>query len=241
MKLLLASSRFFLAIALLHSAYAYSPAAIDSSTNRRAFVSTVATAVCGAWCLATQDAQALTIKVTPIAHTFISSDGATVKPLRENDATRFLTNAKVVYMLEGKEANADLASLVLQLTTKRKADQGAGVTPGKIHVLSSSKEFLSAAENLGLATEVVKDLSASTISAAATKLPVGDTLLVGPTASGGTAADGKLVSETAKALGVAVGGAREGGVLSILLDGPRADVVLEENGYPISTILWYNV
>jgi hypothetical protein len=241
MKLLLSSNALFLAVTLLHLAYAYNPPG-DSSTNRRAFVSTVAaTTVGGAWCLASQEAQALSIKVTPIAHTFVSSDGANVKPLRENDATRFLTNAKVVYMLEGKEAKADLAPLVLQLTTKRKADQGAGVTPGKLHVVSSSKEFRSTAEALGLVTDAIKDASASTIAALATKLPVGDTLIVGPTTSGGTATDGKLVVETAMALGVAVGGAREGGVLSILLDGPRADVVLEENGYPISTILWYHI
>mmetsp|Transcript_8528 Transcript_8528/g.14152 ORF Transcript_8528/g.14152 Transcript_8528/m.14152 type:complete len:247 (-) Transcript_8528:161-901(-) len=246
MMLVIASRTIFLVIALLHTASGYSAAPVGStsSTDRRAFVSTAAVSTAAAlWCATPQQAQAIVIKVTPIAHTFTTSNGATVKPLRENDATRFLTNAKVVFMLEGSDgaANEDLASVVLEMTTKRKADQGAGVTPGKIHVACMSKELLKSAETLGLQSEAVKEVSPSSISGLATKIPPGDTLIVGPMRSGGTGADGKLIAETAQALGVAVGGAREGGVLSILLDGPRADVVLEENGYPISTILWYNV
>lgn len=205
--------------------------------SRRAFATNSVAAVALS-SFAPLSAQALDVKVTPVAHTFITSTSA-IKPLRENDATRFLTNARVVYLLEGSDANVDLASEVLSLTVKRKADQGPGVTPGQIHV-AGTKGFMDYAASLGVATELLKDMSPQSVAKAAGALPEGDTLIVGPVKSGGVAADGKLVSDAAQALGVPVGGAKSGGVLSILLDGPRNDVSLEEGGYPISTLLWFS-
>jgi hypothetical protein len=73
------------------------------------------------------------IKVTPLAHTFVSNGGSRPKPIRENDTTRLLTNARVVYLLEGKGSKTpDLAMEVLQLTIQRKADRGPGESTADI-------------------------------------------------------------------------------------------------------------
>ena len=75
------------------------------------------------------------IKVTAIAHTFVTTGKApSPKPIRENDATRFFTNAKVVYIFEGSSSsdNLKLAQEVTELTRQRKAEQGPGVTPGNL-------------------------------------------------------------------------------------------------------------
>jgi len=214
--------------------------AVDTSiehqaSDRRAFLSVSSTAL--SWFTFVRPLWAVNINVTPVAHTFITASGSP-KPLRENDATRFLTNAKVVYALEGKESNLILQ--VLKLTTKRKADQGPGVTPGSIHLVSQCKYMKDLAVTLKISVLSPKEVTAQSIAAIASNLPEGDTLFVGPLASGGTAYDGRLVAETATALGVDVGGARGGGVLSVLLDGPKEDIVLEEKGYPINTLLWYS-
>jgi hypothetical protein len=37
-----------------------------------------------------------------------------------------------------------------------------------------------------------------------------------------------------------VGGKRERGVISVLVDGPREGLVLEQGGYPVSDLLWYS-
>lgn len=214
----------------------YSPLA---EVDRRSFFASYSTAAAG-WFIGAQVAEAsVDVKVTPIAHTFITSSSS-VKPLRENDATRFLTNAKVAFMLEGDNAEKDLASVVLQLTTKRKAEQGPGVTAGNIHVVSSSEKIIEIGKSLGITTESPRAIDAPTIASLASKLANGDTLLVGPIFSQGTGTDGKIVAETAKLLGVGVGGAKSGGVLSILLDGPKT-VELEQDGLPLSTILWYSI
>lgn len=220
------------------SSYSIKPSTpLKLMESRRSFVANSVAAL--GLALVPFPAHAVDIKVTPIAHTFVTSGGA-IKPLRENDATRFLTNARVVYLLEGPDSNVDLPSEVLVLTVKRKAEQGPGVTPGQIHV-AGSKSFVDYASSLGVSTQVLKELSAQTVAQAAAKLPEGDTLIVGPVnKSGGIAADGELVSDTAQALGTSVGGGKSGGVISVLLDGPRKDLAAEESGYPLSTILWYS-
>ncbi|KAG7370827.1 hypothetical protein IV203_019397 [Nitzschia inconspicua] len=162
------------------------------------------------------------IMVSPVSHTFITRNGSVAKPIRENDATRYFTNAKVVYLLEGKDAAPGvLATEVVDLTTKRKAERGAGVTPGKV--------------------ETLKYGSANAVADAARKLPEGDVLLVGPIPSEGTALDGKLLADTATALGTFVGGKTGGGVISVLLDGPRENIKFEESGYPTSELFWFSL
>lgn len=239
-------NNFFMILAyqllVLHvSSYSRNPppslhAKASLTDSRRAFVTNSIVPI--AWSTFAHQSLAVNINVTPVAHTFITSGGS-VKPLRENDATRFLTNARVVYLLEGSGANVNLTSEVVVLTDKRKAEQGPGVTPGKIHV-AGSKALTDYASSLGMPTESLKDTTAESVAKVAATLPEGDTLLVGPVKSSGVAVDGKLVSDVAKALGVLVGGAKSGGVLSVLLDGPRKDVAIDEGGYPISTLLWYS-
>lgn len=168
------------------------------------------------------------IKVTAIAHTFVTTGKSpSPKPIRENDATRFFANAKVVYIFEGKNSDSTkLAQEVTDLTKKRKADEGPGVTPGNISTLvpDGSKG--------GVIDRVVE---------AAKKLPDGDVLLVGPIPSQGTEGDGKLLASTASGLGTFVGGQRGGGVISVLLNGPKENFKLIESGYPASELLWYSL
>jgi len=198
-------------------------------------------------------ANALDIKVTPVAHTFLTSSGAP-KPVRENDATRLLTNARVVYLFvseggDSKEKKSMLSTEVLTLTAKRKAGRGSGVTPGQLHVATFDAPLKETATSLDLllspaspATTVKNFLSsAKEVSIIAASLPEGDTLVVGPIASSGVAAEGKLIADCANYLGVEVGGAKSGGVISVVLDGPRQNVVMEEQGYPTSTLLWYSI
>merc|ERR1711920_509333 len=74
------------------------------------------------------------INVTPLAHTFIVSKNGDAKPIRENDATRLLTNAKIVFLFyDHNDNNVDkVTKEILELTQKRKLGQGAGVTPGRL-------------------------------------------------------------------------------------------------------------
>ena len=184
------------------------------------------------------------IKVTPMAHTFITSSGTAAKPIRENDATRFFTNAKVVYLLQGKDDESKpsrLAEDILDLTVKRKAGEGPGVTPGKVRLFSSNKSLADVAAGLDVDVifSVKSELVASVV-ATAKAMAEGDVLVVGPIPSRGVASDGKLLAETAKGLGTFVGGKTGRGVLSVLLDGPRESLQLVDNGYPISDLLWYS-
>jgi hypothetical protein len=78
------------------------------------------------------------------------------------------------------------------------------------------------------------------VTKAVKSMPEGDVLLVGPIQSGGTARDGKTIVDTAAALNIAVGGKRGGGVMSVLLDGPRQGLLLEEGGYSTCELLWYS-
>jgi len=188
----------------------------------------------------------IVIKVTPMAHTFITSSGTAAKPIRENDVTRFFTNAKVVYLLEGNNnrdsTKPSLVGEILDLTVKRKAGEGPGVTPGKVKLFSNDKSIMALASEIGIPTGSYK--SESTIVDAvvteAKSMIEGDVLLVGPIISSGVAADGKLLTDTAKGLGTFVGGKTGRGVVSVLMDGPREGLQLEQGGYPLSELLWYS-
>ena len=200
-----------------HESKAQSHSILTTGT-RRAFLSTATAAVAAS---TVTPALAADIKVTPLAHTFITSSGS-AKPIRENDATRFFTNARVVYLFEGKGADPGLAAEVVDLTEKRKAGKGPGVTPGSVKVSKSAT-------------------TPDAVVTAAKNMPAGDVLLVGPIASGGTAADGKTLADTAKALGTFVGGKTGNGVVSVLFDAPREGLKLEEGGYATSELLWYSL
>jgi hypothetical protein len=210
-------------------------AAAAAANTRRAFLVqtvTVASTVGLSVVISPPSALAATdIKVTPVAHTFITSSG-TAKPIRENDATRFFTNARVVYLLEGATAsNINLARDVFELTIQRKAEEGPGVTKGKVELLPLKENDSSSLSSIvNTVTQFVQNMSGA-----------GDVVLVGPLPSKGTVQDGKLLADTAAALGTFVGGKREGGVISVLLDGPRHGLQLEEGGYPISDLLWYSL
>ena len=190
---------------------------------------------------------AIDIKVTPMAHTFItsSSGSSSPKPLRENDATRYLTNAKVVYLFSG--SSDKLPENVLKLTYERKLEAKAGVTPGTIYLASMNQAMIDSAISLNLPSYSSKDgldlsYSSDSIASLARSLPNdGDTLLVGPIPSTGVSGDGKMVADCAKNLGLSTGGAKSGGVLSVLLDGPVQNLEMESGNYPISTILWYSI
>ena len=209
------------------------------TSSRRSFLATTAATTLASTTTFAGPAHSADIKVTPLAHTFITASGAS-KPIRENDATRFFTNAKVVYLFEGGNADSSLAGEVLDLTAKRKAGQGPGVTPGNVKLFSSSKDLGSAASSMGL--DVVSRVdNIGTVVEGAKSLPSGDVLLVGPVPSGGTAADGKTLADTTAALGISVGGKTGGGVISVLLDGPREGLKLEEGGYQTSELLWYSL
>ena len=224
---------------LVESTLAYEIRSIksgESMLKRRNFIaSSAALAVIAI----REPACAVDIKVTPVAHTFITSSG-TSKPIRENDATRFFTNAKVVFLFEGKDANPNLAREVLDLTVKRKEGEGPGVTPGKVHLLSSNKPLRDLASSLRLETTFTSE-SVDNVVASARSIPKGDVLLVGPISSAGVAADGKVLADTAAGLGTFVGGKTGNGVISVLLDGPRENVQCEAGDYPISDLLWFSV
>lgn len=187
------------------------------------------------------------IKVTPIAHTFVSSvtpDKASIKPLRENDATRYLTNARVVHVFyDGTDDKAQNSFReVLELTVNRKKNEGAGVTPGTVHLLCSDDAYGLYKDVEGLS--IIKN-SASNQSPKAIidKLPPGDVVMIGLNKSSGTIGNGKIVEETGSKCRLNVGGQRGGGVISMLLNGPRDSepVVVVDGAYSTSTILWYDV
>jgi len=173
-----------------------------------------------------------TIKVTSIAHTFVTSGKSpSPKPIRENDATRFFTNARVVYLFEGSEngETTRLAQEVTDLTKARKAEMGPGVTPGNVQTLSMKAGDADQSAILARVIETAKQLSD------------GDVLLVGPIKSRGTLSDGKLLASTAEKLGTFVGGQKGQGVLSVLLNGPKENIKLIESGIRSSELLWYSL
>jgi len=74
-------------------------------------------------------ANAIDIKVTPLAHTFVTSDSkgkGIAKPVRENDFTRFLTNARVVLFFLGDSDGGGGEREVTRLTKERKLGKGPG-------------------------------------------------------------------------------------------------------------------
>ena len=177
------------------------------------------------------------VKVTPLAHTFVVSSGK-VKPIRENDVTRIIANARIVVSFRGSSSDdpdppAPLSSFgaVVDLVEKRKTAQGAGVTPGTVTILTTVA---------GASSQP----SPASIAEAASALPEGCALVVPPTKSGGTAADGRFLEQVAKAAGgLEVGGSRGGGVLGVLLNGPRDPypIYVAEGGYEAPTVLWYDL
>eukprot|EP00536_Pseudo-nitzschia_multiseries_P001931 jgi/Psemu1/4551/gm1.4551_g len=188
-----------------------------------------------------------TIKITPIAHTFVTTGGSSMpKPIRENDATRFFTNARVVYLFEGGsssssssssgDTNSNMVQEVVDLTKKRKADRGPGVTPGEVETLVGAAQLKWKAAGNSAVSQLVNEVAGK-----AKAMPDGDVLLVGPIPSGGTAADGRILAETAAALDTFVGGRREKGIISVLFDGPKENFKLTESGFPASELLWYSL
>jgi hypothetical protein len=173
------------------------------------------------------------IKVTAIAHTFVTTGKSpSPNPIRENDATRFFTNARVMYLFVGSnddDNSLKLAQEVTDLTKQRKAEKGPGVTPGNIQTLDINQESESPS---AIIARVVK---------AANQMPEGDVLVVGPIRSTGTGGDGRLLMDTASGLGTFVGGKKEQGVVSVLLNGPKENLKLIESGFPASELLWYSL
>lgn len=185
-----------------------------------------------------------TIKVTPVAHTFLSSVSTngkpSVKPLRENDATRYFTNARVVHLFyNGNDDNAiQTAKDIITLTIQRKAGQGPGVTPGNVHLLASSDvndmEEYSSIQGLSILKE-------PSLKYALADLPSGDVVFISPKKSNGTIINGMLVEQSARTCGLDVGGVKSGGVISCLINGPKDpdSIAVLDGGYASSTILWY--
>ena len=219
----------------------------STSGNRRAFVQkTVSVAV--PFLLGSNVASAESIgpitqsmKVTPIAHTFVSSattDKVAVKPLRENDATRFFTNARVVHVFyDGDDSKAEkVFKEVLDLTVKRKNGEGAGVTPGTVHILcDGSCDAYNDIDGLSVSNKSLKGLLGD--------IGTGDVVLIPPKKSGGTVTNAKIVEATGSELNLSVGGQKSGGVISLLLNGPRDSetLVVSDGRYSTSTILWYGI
>ena len=172
-----------------------------------------------------------------------------IKPLRENDATRFFTNARIVVPFYG--GGSDTSKLdstcaeILDLTIKRKAEKGPGVTPGNVIFgeIAGQKVIAPSASAANAKMVAVKDSSPSSISAAASALSAeGDVLILSPFPTKGTADDGKVVAAIAEAAGLEAG-ARGGQVLGLLIDGPRdpQSVLLSEGGSALQPILWYSI
>ena len=196
---------------------------------------------------AASETGAVKVKVTPVAHTFVASAEKGIKPLRENDATRFFTNARIVVPFYG--GGSDTSKLdstfsdILDLTIKRKAEKGPGVTPGDVIFGKVAGQRVASAASASVKMVAVKDSSPSSISAAASALSAeGDVLVLSPFPTKGTADDGKVVAAIAEAAGLEAG-ARGGQVLGLLIDGPRdpQSVLLSEGGSALQPILWYSI
>mmetsp|Transcript_18154 Transcript_18154/g.51963 ORF Transcript_18154/g.51963 Transcript_18154/m.51963 type:complete len:261 (-) Transcript_18154:100-882(-) len=185
---------------------------------------------------------AVKVKVTPVAHTFVASADKGIKPLRENDATRFFANAKIVVPFYGGSdpSKVDEAfAEILNLTTKRKAEKGPGVTQGG--VIYGEIVGQKVAPSASAANKVaVKDASSSSVASAVSALPAdGDVLILSPIQSKGMAGDGKVVADIAKAANLEAG-SRGGQVLGLLIDGPQS-FLLSGGGFALQPILWYSI
>lgn len=76
---------------------------------------------------------------------------------------------------------------------------------------------------------------------ASDKIGEGDCLLIEPLPSGGAREDEKILKACASKLGLEVGGGKSGGVVGVLLNGPRAPNTFdvgEGGGY---SLLWYDI
>lgn len=179
-----------------------------------------------------------TIKVSPLAHTFKISKGD-VKPIRENDATRVLTNAKVVFMFyDNDNPYETLAKEIFDLTIKRKIGEGAGVTPGRVRYASLGGTFKSTTD---ASIPYSKISTLDDISAKVT-FEKGDVVFIEPIPSQGIVKDGKLLDNVAKQLNADVGGDKSGGIVSVLLNGPKApnSAKIIDGQYDAASLLWYD-
>lgn len=181
------------------------------------------------------------IKVSPLAHTFIISK-SDAKPVRENDATRILTNAKVVFMFYTDNNYETLSKEIFDLTLKRKIGEGAGVNPGRVCYasLGGNSKFIPTDDATVTFTKISK------IDDISTKIQYekGDVIFIEPLPSRGTLNDAKMLADTAKQLGVDVGSKKSGGVVSVLMNGPRApnnSLKIIEDGFDAATLLWYDI
>mmetsp|Transcript_23637 Transcript_23637/g.35035 ORF Transcript_23637/g.35035 Transcript_23637/m.35035 type:complete len:278 (+) Transcript_23637:88-921(+) len=192
------------------------------------------------------------IKVTPIAHTFISSVSNTktpVKPIRENDATRFFTNARVVHLFYNGQDDAAIkaAKELLLLTVQRKQGAGSGVTPGTVHFLTNANANGGFGSSTGDLYSSVPGLAilddSSSLKTALSIIPSGDVVIIAPKKSNGTIINGMLVEKSAIDNKLEAGGSKSGGVISCLINGPSDPETISvlDGGYSTSTILWYGV
>lgn len=190
------------------------------------------------------------VKVTPVAHTFVSSSGsnnvkASIKPLRENDATRYFTNARVVHLFYNGDTDKAIQTTrdIVQLTVERKAGQGPGVTPGTVHFLTNNGDGMIGPNDDEMYSNIqgLSILKDPSLKYALMNLPVGDVVFVAPKKSNGTIINGMLVEQSALTNGLEVGGMKSGGVISCLINGPKdpESIAVLDGGYTTSTILWY--
>jgi hypothetical protein len=207
---------------------------IDATINsRRKALQTAFTAIASTAVLPFPALADVNVKVTNVAHTFVTEKS--VKPIRENDATRIFTNARVAFLFTGPSSAAASQQDLLNLTVQRKAGKGAGVTPGNVEVMSSSPSFLDySKKTLGLSTVQVSSFSVDKIQDVVKSMPDGDVLFVGPIPSKGNVADdAKLVSDLAASMNLKANSE----VVSILLDGPTSFGSTDG----LSTVLWYSI
>jgi hypothetical protein len=242
-----------------HTRFAHAlnlPFSQTSVNNRRSFLQKVTVASCSstiplfvpkqAFATSTTPLITQTVKVNPIAHTFVLSTTAnkppSIKPLRENDSTRFLTNARVVHVFyDGEEEKSQKTfGEILDLTVKRKKGEGAGVTPGAVHYLSGDGGGVYS--NIDGLSVLKGSTSSQSLKTVLEKLPSDDVVIVSPKKSIGTVGNGKIVEETGTVCGLDVGGQRGGGVISLLLNGPKdpEPIIVVDGDYSTSTIVWYD-
>jgi len=239
--------------------------------NRRAFLISSSSSIAG-WATLTgtnvEPANAAestitqSIDVSPLAHTFILSSTKgepKAKPIRENDATRILTNARVVLVFDGGNVGGDgIGSIrtvqqILDLTERRKAGQGPGVTPGKVKVIvpSTSDAIAKAAVESGVGVIINSKVGSNPSDALKTLatdinkvLEDGDVVFLYPQLSKGTYNDGKFVQEAASTVNLPIGSAKSGGLVSILVNGPKGSsnpLKIVDGGYETCTLMWYDI
>ena len=167
------------------------------------------------------------------------------KPLRENDTTRILTNARVVLIYDAGSSLSTIET-ILDLTAKRKAGQGAGVTPGKVKLVLPSEQDSLATSAINCGVEIIVNPKAKVddiqLEDLSKLLDEGDVVFFYPQPSRGTFSDGKKSADTASTLRLPRGATKGGGLVSVLVNGPRSPspVNILEDGYETCTVLWYD-